>query len=68
MPPAGSTGEIQVEAGICVVPPAVFTDEPPTYGQFPPFFDEFLAQLATDSMFDGVDLTLPYTDLEPLQL
>ncbi|OWZ23431.1 Myb-like DNA-binding protein [Phytophthora megakarya] len=67
MPTAVATDEIQVEADICVLP-AVFADEPPAYGHFPPFFDEFLAQLATDSMFDGVDMTLPYADIEPLQI
>ncbi|GMF17498.1 unnamed protein product [Phytophthora lilii] len=70
--PAAATGEMQVEAGICVLPtnpndrPAMFADDPPPYGHFS-FFDDFLAQLATDPMFDGVDTSLPYADLEPLQ-
>ncbi|KAL4109563.1 hypothetical protein PRIC1_001262 [Phytophthora ramorum] len=57
--PAGSTGEIQVEAGICVLPvngSAMFTE-----------LDELFAQLATDPMFDGIDMSLPYADVEPLQ-
>ncbi|KAE9358093.1 hypothetical protein PF008_g2837 [Phytophthora fragariae] len=61
-PPAVATGEIQVEAGVCVTN----ADELPSYGHFPHFdvdFD-FLTQLATDLMFDSVDVS---ADLEPLQ-
>ncbi|KAI9996873.1 hypothetical protein PInf_001669 [Phytophthora infestans] len=66
MAPAGATGDMQVEANICVLPEP-FTDNMPPYGQSP-LFDvdfEFLFQLATDPMFDGVDMTLPHA---PLQL
>ncbi|KAG6975316.1 hypothetical protein JG688_00002519 [Phytophthora aleatoria] len=68
MLPAGATGEMQVEANICVLPES-FTDDMPPYGQSP-LIDvdyDFLFQLATDPMFDSVDMTLPHADLEPLQ-
>jgi SHAQKYF class myb-like DNA-binding protein len=79
MPPAGTTGEIQVEAGLWVLPPAaaehnarpaVFSDDPPPYGYFPYFEMDygFLAHLAADPLFDDVDLTLPNADIEPLTL
>ncbi|ETL96960.1 hypothetical protein F442_06024 [Phytophthora nicotianae P10297] len=65
MQPAGATGEMQVEANICMLP------EPYTDGVVqPPLIDvdlDFLFQLATDPMFDSVDMTLPHADLEPLQ-
>ncbi|EGZ24394.1 hypothetical protein PHYSODRAFT_485385 [Phytophthora sojae] len=74
MPPAVATGEIQVEAGICLTNggahTATFADELPSSGHFPLLdvdFD-FLAQLASDLMFDSVDVSLPGSDLEPLQL
>ncbi|KAG6620151.1 Myb-like DNA-binding protein [Phytophthora cinnamomi] len=73
MHPAGATGEIQVEAGICVTNgsarPAPFADEPPSYGHFPLLdvdFD-FLTQLVSDPMFDSVDVSLPRSHFEPLQ-
>ncbi|KAK1932029.1 Transcription factor SRM1 [Phytophthora citrophthora] len=72
VPPAGATGEMQIEASICMLPPRPdpFMDDPPAYGHFP-LFDvdlDFLTQLANDPIFDSLDMTLPGAELEPLQL